>query len=1014
MKRIKSIIALLLSVLIIFTAIPTTALAADNDISAVNDYCEWSYDSSTGTLYINTDGALVSPDKGNHGTYKGGYIPLIKNDGTLFNAVNVKKLIFGKDITSIDDISLKHNQKYYGISEYIQFKKLESIEFEQGSQLKSISDYFCYDAITGLKEISFPDTLESLGDYAFYRCTGLTEIDLSNTEIAKINNCAFYGCTGLTKVVLPQHDVSIGSKAFYCCTNITDLVNSKYLIGVYDYGMYHCTSLGLTDLSGLVSAGQSAFEGDENLTAELTDITSAGENAFSNTGITSLDCTNSPYLALGIKAFGYCKKLETVKLPISANYTFVGSYAFHCSSVSNVEIHNNVTTIGEFAFYGTEISDFNMPDNIGNIGQYAFAGCKNLEYIELPESLKTLGTCAFMSSGIKNAVVRCANVNVSDATQWSNIGLCYGVSGSKITDYTSNNYLKEYCTKNAISYATGEETEFSTDGICQNGKWYVSPIPNIGNKLYVNVNGKLDINSFTASNGKTMTSGELENIYKIMAIEFESGITDIGDDVFYAGDNTFMHYQYGLVLPSTLKTIGNNTFRKSTLTELLIPDNVESISKYSFADSFIYTLSLSNGLTEIPEGAFYNTRTTEIDIPSNITKLDKKSFGAFETNEFYADHRIVRIPATVTEIYYDLDNPADNAVGFTSDGKADENVTLYVVPGSAGYEYALKTGANYKLNIIDNKGYACNYIEKNKGYEEDLESMTWSYDEDTATLTISGKGVFNADTLYYSDGTKVGRNDFPVDKIVFEEGIIGLDLRYPTVSISSHTYISILTTFNPKDVDLPNSLETIGSDIFYNCTNLTAVIIPDNVTNLGEDVFENCNSLQAISFGKNLYAIPRNLFKNSKNLRFVNFGGVKEIGAEAFKNCSHLEEIVLPDSVTTIGNEAFYGCVSVQSISIGSSVESVGKRAFANMPLCEKIATSSDVFNQGVVKGTEIFINTGCSTSGVTVVFDKSETADFKPFSEMKVTAIELGSNVSIIKNQQYLTNLKEITVNND
>ena len=57
---------------------------------------------------------------------------------------------------------------------------------------------------------------------------------------------------------------------------------------------------------------------------------------------------------------------------------------------------------------------------------------------------------------------------------------------------------------------------------------------------------------------------------------------------------------------------------------------------------------------------------------------------------------------------------------------------------------------------------------------------------------------------------------------------------------------------------------------------------------------------------------------------------VTSIGNSAFKNCTGLTSITIPNSVTSIGRNAFYGCTSLTSITIPNSVTKIGKDPFRN------------------------------------------------------------------------------------
>ena len=67
---------------------------------------------------------------------------------------------------------------------------------------------------------TIPDSVTSIGDYAFASCTSLTSVTIPNS-VTSIGDCAFYDCTSLTSVTIPNSVTSIGDWAFDYCTSLT-------------------------------------------------------------------------------------------------------------------------------------------------------------------------------------------------------------------------------------------------------------------------------------------------------------------------------------------------------------------------------------------------------------------------------------------------------------------------------------------------------------------------------------------------------------------------------------------------------------------------------------------------------------------------------------------------------------------------------------------------------------------------------------------------------------------------
>ena len=217
---------------------------------------------------------------------------------------------------------------------------------------------------SSLTSITIPNSVTSIGIWAFRNCSSLTSIDIPNS-VTSIGYGTFYNCSSLTSVTLSN--------------NITEL-SAFYYIGD-EGGVYY----------GL-------FEGCSSLTSITipNSVTEIGYGAFSGcSSLTSIDIPNS-VTSIGYYAFYECSSLTSITIPNSV--TYIGSGAFeNCSSLTSITIPNSVTSIRTDAFLGCNnltsmtVECTNIP-NLSNIGLNS-----TLQNLTLGENVTSIASGAFNS-----------------------------------------------------------------------------------------------------------------------------------------------------------------------------------------------------------------------------------------------------------------------------------------------------------------------------------------------------------------------------------------------------------------------------------------------------------------------------------------------------------------------------------------------------------------------------------------------------------------------------------------
>ena len=152
------------------------------------------------------------------------------------------------------------------------------------------------------------------------------------------------------------------------------------------------------------------------------------------------------------------------------------------------------------------------------------------------------------------------------------------------------------------------------------------------------------------------------------------------------------------------------------------------------------------------------------------------------------------------------------------------------------------------------------------------------------------------------------------------------------------------------DLVIPDSVTSIGSFAFRNCSGLTSVTIPNSVTSIGQWAFWGCSGLTSVTIGNGVTYIGNNAFIDCSGLTSVTIGNsVTCIDDYAFKGCSGIANMVIPDRVTCIGSQSFMGCRKLKNVVIPNSVTYIGNWAFSGCSDLSKI-----IFNGTIEKWNNI------------------------------------------------------------
>jgi hypothetical protein len=364
--------------------------------------------------------------------------------------------------------------------------------------------------------------------------------------------------------------------------------------------------------------------------------------------------------------------------------------------------------------------------------------------------------------------------------------------------------------------------------------------------------------------------------------------------------------------------IGTSAFQGSSLTSVTIPANVTKIGSSAFEYCPLTNATISLGVTDIESNAFASTDLTSVTIPNSVTNLgDYAFYDCYGLTNVVLDSGLVSIGAYAFSGIASSQNPIPS--GTEPWWWQGCPVTSVTIPDS----------------VISLGGYAFYYCS-------------------SLTNILVGSGVTNVGELAFGG--------CPLTAIDVAPG----NPAYTSFAgvLFNHDQ-STLVEF-PRGLGgsyrIPNSVTDIGDYAFYDCTNLTNVVLDDNLTSIGVDAF-------------------------SGPFVITDFSSLLPIGGYLLP-CP-LTSITVPANVTNIGDGAFSGCPLTDAYFLGNATDADTYAGWGD--------SLTAYYLPGTTGWAEFATNTGVPTALWTLTYPLILNRSFRVLNNQFGFTISWATNLPVV-----------------
>lgn len=579
----------------------------------------------------------------------------------------------------------------------------------------------------------------------------------------------------------------------------------------------------------------------------------------------------------GNKHYAY-RGFETLILGEHVHKFYAAANADNYPNLRTFDMSRSAVSELTSALCSSAVTSLILPHNLKTIDEGALFEL-NIEKIDIPSTVESIGNEAFMSSGLKSVTFGESEIAFGDNV-FAECAALETVDLSKVT------------------FAKTETNEAGTVPVGMFKNCTSLSAINISNAKAVGDN---------AFNGCSALSEVIRNSDAKISIgnnAFE-GTSSLNDAVFNnvtsLGDYAFSDSSVKSVIYNGKSTPGEGAFNHAKNLSSVVINNISTIPYGFFYGAKADSVIVGSSVTSIGQYAFTSAVINNLTFETNhLTKIFGNAFNSMT----YTNEEPLKLPAKIDEVL---------SQGFKNfNGEIDFSCVHFGLLGDRSFLSA-------KISIVE---------------DVKIDKMGNDVFKDCTNLQY-----FSTDSSYRADAT-YGKNAFlncTNLKEVYDYGVKKLYANAFDGCTSLQVFASeSLSAFNPTAFNGCSSLEAVGlgnvttipDNAFSDCPNLRYVEYNKTYLDyIGINAFKGCSKLDNIDLSL-VEDIESGAFSGCSSLDFSSLPGTHIIGANAFEGCTSLTSIELGEYLNEVGENAFKDCVNLENVTFSPTSITFGENIF--------------------------------------------------------------------------------------